>query len=138
MKKSIYLFASLTVILSLILFSCNSQVKKTEDRTRIENTLQSISFFKDTVGYDPHVLLEAFAKMNDAIEEIGYPDAGYKVWVIQDDNSDFRFMIEGFWPDQAAYDIIHDSQIYVDAANVDSTLWNGLENVSYFRFLKVK
>jgi hypothetical protein len=138
MKKPMCIFKCLIVILSIILISCNSQTRKTEEPTKIENTLQSVSYFKDTVRYDPHALLEAFTKMNAAIDEIGYPDAGYQLWVIQADTSDVRFMVEGFWPDQATYDIIHKHKLYIDAANADSTLWDGLINVNYYRFLKVK
>ena len=138
MKKTDFISACVIVIFSLILIACNSQTKKTEEPTKVENTLQSVSYFKDTLGYDPHLLLEVFTKMNEAIDEIGYPDAGYKLWVVQADTSDVRFMLEGFWPDQATYDIIHRNQLYIDAGNADSTLWDGLESVNYYRFLKVK
>jgi len=138
MRKTFYVFAGMIVILSLILISCNDQTKETEEPAKIENTLQSVTYFQDTIGLDPQVLLKSFTLMNEAIDEIGYPDAGYKLWLIQEDTADIRFMVEGFWPDQAAYDIIHDHQLYVDAGNVDSVQWDGLVSVKYNRFVKIK
>jgi hypothetical protein len=76
--------------------------------------------------------------MNEAIDEIGYPDAGYKLWMIQSDTSDVRFMIEGFWPDQATYELIHDHQLYIDAWTAIQDKWEGLVSVKYYRFEKIK
>ena len=126
------------VIISVISISCTDQTKEAEEPVKIENTLQSVSFFKDTVGNNPQLLLEAFTKINEAIDEIGYPDAGYKLWLIQSDTTDIRFMTEGFWPNQEVYDIIHDHQLYEDAMEAETGIWDGLESVKYHRFIKVK
>jgi len=139
MKKFFTVFVSMIVILSLITISCNTEVKENAEPVKIENTLQSVSYMKDTVGYNPQLLLEDFAKMNKAIDEIGYPDAGYKTWLNQSDESDVRFMIVGCWPDQAAYDIIHDHQLFINArTSLDSILWNDLQSVEYHRFGIIK
>ncbi len=136
MKKTV-LFTAILIFI-LFSFSCTTQTQETEEPAKIENTLQSVSYFKDTVGYDSQRLLEALTKTNEAIDSIGYPDAGYKLWIIQADTADIRFMVEGFWPDQEAYDIIHNHQLYQDAQVADSTTWEGLESVEYHRFVKVK
>ena len=139
MKKSFSVFVSMIVILSLITISCNTEVKENAEPVKIENTVQSVSYFKDTVGINPQLLIEDLAKMNEAIDEIGYPDAGYKTWLNQSDESDVRFMIEGCWPDQAAYDIIHDHQLFINArGSLDSIFWNNLHSVEYHRFEIIK
>ena len=139
MRKTFYFLAITIMVVLVASQSCNTQVSDTEEPAKIENTLQSVSYLKDTVGYNPQLLLEIFAKMNKAIDEIGYPDAGYKTWLNQSDESDVRFMVEGLWPDQAAYDIIHDHQLYIDAGtSADSILWDGLEFVEYHRFEIIK
>ncbi|HUS85922.1 MAG TPA: hypothetical protein VMW76_01685 [Bacteroidales bacterium] len=138
MRKTFYVFAGMVVILSFMSISCNTQVKETEEPAKIENTLQSVSYFQDTVGLDPSVMLKAFTLMNEAIDEIGYPDAGYKLWLIQEDTADIRFMVEGFWPDQETYDIIHDHQLFNDAMKTDTVQWEGIVNVEYHRFVKIK
>ena len=118
--------------------SCNTQVPDTEEPAKIENTLQSVSYFQDTVGIDPAALLKLFSSMNEVIDEIGYPDAGYKLWMRQSDNSDVRFMVEGLWPDQAAYDLIHNHQLFKDARTASSAAMDGLVFAKYYRFEKVK
>lgn len=136
MKKTSYFFAIAMMVVLLASQSCNNQVSNTEESAKIENTLQSVSYFQDTVGVDPTVLLEMFTAINEAIDEIGYPDAGYKIWMNQADATDVRFMVEGLWPDQAAYDLIHDHQLYLDATN--DTELDRLVSVDYYRFKMVK
>ena len=138
MKKFFTVFVSMIVVLSLITISCNTEVKENADPVKVENTLQSVSYLQDTVGIDPAALLKLFSSMNEVIDEIGYPDAGYKLWMRQSDNSDVRFMVEGLWPDQAAYDLIHNHQLFKDARTASSTAMDGLVFAKYYRFEKVK
>ena len=123
----------------LISFSCNPSKSGTAAAPEIENTLQSVSYLKDTVGMDPQDILRAFQNYNDAIAEIGYPDAGYKLWIIQEDTSDIRFMVEGLWPDQDKYTEIHEHDLYKAAAEQNMEVFtSGLVFVEYHRFEKVK
>ena len=138
MRKIISVSVIMIVIISVISISCNDQTKAPAEKTKIENTLKSVSFFQDSVGHDPLVLLEAFTTMNEAIDEIGYPDAGYKVWLIQSDTSDVRFLVEGFWPNQDVYNEIHDHQLYKEAAKLNENNWDGLISLEYHRFKKIK
>ena len=138
MRKPFYVIVSMIVILSIITISCDTKVQETEEPEKIENTLQSVSYLQDTVGYDPQVLLEEFIKFNEAIDEIGYPDAGYKIWIIKEDTADIRFMVEGFWPNQEIYDEIHNHQLYKEAWENDDFNWDGLIRLEYHRFTKIK
>ncbi len=137
MKRIIPIIGIMTLSLSLISTSCTNSVKEIEETTKIENTLQSVSYMKDTIGYDTQQLLEAFNKFNEVIDSIGYPDAGYKIWLIQEDSSDIRFMVEGLWPNQKIYDEIHNNQLYLDAWENDEFNWNGLVRMEYHRFKKI-
>ena len=138
MRKIIPVSVIMIVIISVISISCNDQNKESEETTKIENTLKSVSFWQDTVGRDPLVLLKVFTTMNEAIDEIGYPDAGYKVWLIQADTSNIRFLIEGYWPNQDVYNEIHDHQLYIEARKLIEIDLNGLINLKYHRFKKIK
>lgn len=132
----------LSLIISLIIGSCTQP--KAEPDVTIENTLKSVSFWYDSVGIDPHELFLSLERVNKVIDTIGYPDAGYKLWLIQSDtNKTYRFMMEGYWPDQAIYDTIHNNELYkrADAAlasKEEEELWNALKNISYNRFILVK
>ena len=136
MKKIIFL----GLIIALIIGSCAQQ--KVEPEVKIENTSKSVSFWYDSIGIDPHQLFLSMEKTNKAIDSIGYPDAGYKLWIIQSDtNKAYRFMIEGYWPDQAIYDSIHKHELYKKSApwtDAEKKLWEALKQTSYNRFTIVK
>ena len=139
MKKKVSLIAIIFIVVCFILVSCNNQANEIGQAVRIENTLQSVSYMQDTAGMDPQIILKALNNFNQAIEEIGYPDAGYKLWIIQDNSSEIRFMIEGFWPDQNAYTLIHEHDLYKRAAEENiKTIESGLKSVEYHRFRRVK
>ena len=133
MKKILFL----SLIISLIIGSCAQQ--KVEPEVKIENTLKSVSFWNDSIGIDPLELFLSFESVNKVIDSIGYPDAGYKLWLVQSDSTkDFRFLIEGYWPNQALYDTIHNNELYKNAMKAEEKLFNGLKNVSYNRFTLVQ
>lgn len=135
MKKIVF-FA---LLIAMVVGGCTQN--KTVPETRIDNTLKSVTFWYDSVGIDPHLLFLSLEQMNKAIDSIGYPDAGYKVWLVQSDtNKTYRFMIEGYWPNQAIYDTIHKSVLYKNANEAVSKeeIWKALKDVSYNRFTLVK
>jgi hypothetical protein len=136
MKKIVF-FA---LLIAMVVGSCTQN--KAVPETRIDNTLKSVSFWYDSVGIDPHLLFLSLERVNKAIDSIGYPDAGYKVWLVQSDtNKAYRFMIEGYWPNQAIYDTIHNSVLYKNANKAAASkeeIWKALKEVSYNRFTLVK
>ena len=115
MKKSIPIIGIMTWLISMISISCTNPVNEVEEPKKIENTLQSVSYLTDSIGNDPQQILEAFIQLNEVIDSIGYPDAGYKLWLIQEDSTEVRFMLEGLWPDQAVYEEYHKHPLYTDA-----------------------
>lgn len=142
MKTRTY-FISFLAVFTIMTFLCSSCKQKTGEVTRIENTLKSVSLFYDSTGVDPSALLASIERMNKAIDSIGFPDAEYKIWVVQSDTfKQYRFMLEGYWPDQAAYDLIHNHELYKNANKEidqeDAELWNSLKSISYNRFVRIK
>jgi len=135
MKKIILL----SILLSTTFFQCKQRV---EPEMKLENTLKSVSFYYDSIGIDPQVLFMYCDRVNKIIDSIGYPDAGYKLWQVQSDtNKSYRFLIEGYWPDQAIYDTIHNNKLYKNfkpAMKAEEDLWKALKSVSYNRFTIVK
>lgn len=135
MKKIILL----SIFVSMIFFHCKQKV---EPEMKLENTLKSVSLYYDSVGIDPKDLFMFCDRANKMIDSIGYPDAGYKLWQVQSDtNKSYRFMIEGYWPNQAIYDTIHNNELYKNykpASKAEEDLWKALKSVSYNRFTIVK
>jgi hypothetical protein len=138
MKKLI--FMPVMVLSILVCQSCTQKSNDSENTGGIENTLKSVSLLYDSLMVEPKDLLATFERINKAIDTIGYPDAGYKLWLIQGDSiKDFRFMLEGYWPNQAIYDTIHKNKMYLNAATPEmEKLWEKVKNISYHRFTLVK
>jgi len=133
MKKVIFF----GLIISLVIASCTQKVKESENVVKIENTLKSVSFWSDSIGIDQIELSAMIEHLNMAIDSIGYPDAGYKLWLVQSDSViDSRYMIEGNWPDQDIYNTIHNHELY-DKTYRDEIL-SSLKMISYYRFTLVK
>jgi L-amino acid N-acyltransferase YncA len=137
MKNLIHFFAMLAVP-CLISVSCTNQDQAVTEPDTIENTIQSVSYFKDSVGYDQQLVLDFLTQWNNAIDEIGYPDAGYQLWVIQEDDSGIKYMVEGHWPSQTIYNEIHEHPLYQEVADNNEGVFDGLVSVEYHRFIKVQ
>ena len=125
------------IAILLIIGSCKQKVKESENIVKIENSLKSISFWRDSIGIDPAELLPVFEQINKSIDSIGYPDAGYKLWIVQGDSSkNFKYMIEGAWPDQETYNLIHNHKLFDVAAR--DKMMSRFKMVSYYRFSLAK
>jgi hypothetical protein len=135
MKKILFL----SMIICAVIVNCTQKAKESEKVVKIENTIKSISLWSDSIKIEPSALLLSFERINKAIDSLGYPDAGYKLWLIQSDtNKNFRFMVEGSWPNQAIYDTIHNHELYKNTMKAEEKLFSGLKVVSYNRFTIVK
>lgn len=136
MKKTALLLVSLVILILITSFSQKEGDSSAPEK--IENTLKSVSLFKDTVGIDSQQLFADFEKVNKAISTIGYPDAGYRIWEVQSEDAGFRFMIEGYWPDMETYRKIHGHELYIKATAEESVSWKALKQTWYYKFDKVK
>ena len=122
-----------------IYVSCTPPSSELKDTAKIDNTLKSVSLWYDSIPVEPTELLASFERVNTAIDSIGYPDAGYKLWLLKSDSSmNFRYLIEGYWPDQNGYNTIHTHELYKEATEAEQQLWKGLHMVQYHRFTKVE
>ena len=121
-----------------IFFSCTQPSSELKGPVKIENTLISVSLWYDSIPIEPTELLASLERVNTSIDSIGYPDAGYRLWLLKSDSiMNFKFMIEGLWPDQNGYNIIHDNDLYKKAMDAEEQLWEGLKMIQYNRFTKV-
>ena len=139
MKKIIPCTVFLAAITIFFLNSCTPKDVEKEECSEIENTLKSVSFWNDSLNLDPTLLLASLDRINKAIDSIGYPDAGYQLWIVQNDTiADYRFLINGNWPNEDLYNEIHNHELYENAMNLDEVFWKKLNMISYDRFIKVK
>lgn len=134
MKKTISVCTSMFVILSLLVISCNQKSEETEKPIKIENTLISVALLKDTIGWDLEELRNSVQEINSVIDEIGYPDAGYDIWINQDEDAESRFLHVGNWPSQEIYNTIHNDQRYIDANNAIHDKFGEPDIIQYDRY----
>ena len=121
--------------------SCMQKVRESENAGKIENTLKSVHLMRDSIGIDPSLILSYFERVNKAIDSIGYPDAGYNLWIVQSDTvKGLRFLFEGNWPNQAIYDTIHNHVLFKNITPTpdEEKLFDELKRISYNRFTLVK
>jgi hypothetical protein len=140
MKK---LFLSTSVIIVAVtvfsISSCTQKDIEKEESSKIENTLKSVSLWQDSIKVDPAKLMASLEHINKAIDSIGYPDAGYQLWLLQSDTvADYRFLINGYWPNQEAYDEIHNHELYNNSTEWNTDFWKNLHMIRYDRFTRVK
>ena len=135
-------FISLVIGVALLIsfnFSCSQKDIDEEKSAPIENTLKSASLFQDSIRVESADILASLERINQAIDSIGYPDAGYELWIVQSDTvATYRFMINGLWPNQEAYDEIHNHELYKNATEGEEELWNNMKSTWYNRFTRVK
>ncbi|TRO66749.1 hypothetical protein [Christiangramia sabulilitoris] len=77
---------------------------------------KSLHLFELPEGVSEKQLNGFLEEMNAAIAEEGYPGAGYYLYKITDENANYKYFLEGVWPDAATYDKIHDSEKWKNAA----------------------
>lgn len=105
-----------TLLLSVIFFSACfvKQEKPIEtlhsNQEYFSNSLpvKSVLLY-DTIQRWPIDTIQAALKdINQVIANIETREAGYSLWKVQSDSiPDYRYLIQGHWPDQASYDSIH-------------------------------
>lgn len=135
-NRAVSILLSLNIIFAF--FSCTHPEAENGSQLKIENTFKSVSLFQDSISVDLAQVKTTFDRMNAVIEEIGYPDAGYQVWLVSGkDSIDFRIMVEGHWPDHATYQLIHDHPSYKSAGEVAGQQLKALKSVWYHRFTRV-
>ena len=77
---------------------------------------KSLHLFELPEGVSEKQLNDFLKEMNKAISQEGYPGAGYHLYKITDNNDDYKYFMEGVWPDSATYDKIHNSENWKAAA----------------------
>lgn len=77
--------------------------------------------------------------LNQVIADIGFPNAGYKLFRVSGNNAlDYNYLWEGTWPSNAAYDEIHNSDQYKAAMEKHRALMDAIRDGQRFnRYVEV-
>ena len=124
------------VVIPVIALSCSEGMKQSGSLT--ENSLKSVSTYAEFEPVQISDLKTSLNKINTVIAEIGYPGAGYTLWSIENPDIEEKYMVEGNWPDQKSYDIIHQDERYTKALEAEQPLWDKLSRSTYDQFSLLK
>lgn len=103
-----------TVAMCIFLCACETSPdhnSKTSTQTSISQTglqVKSVLIYDTIQRWPIDTILAALDDINQVIATIEPRKAGYSLWKVQSDSiPDYRYLIQGHWPDQASYDSIH-------------------------------
>jgi len=104
-----------TFLVSIIGFSCLSpqereDVTQSEDETLYPSSIpvKSVLLYDTIKRWPIDTILSALSDINKVIASIEPRGAAYSLWKVQSDTiPDYRYLIQGHWPDQQSYDSIH-------------------------------
>ena len=102
------------VLIFFCITACLSDGEKTSDELMPASiNVVSLHLYDTSMNVTDAELMGWLEEINAAIEEIGYPGAGYKFWKAIDETvMQNRYMILSSWPDEEAYQLIHDHEAY--------------------------
>ncbi|CAL65954.1 cupin domain-containing protein [Christiangramia forsetii] len=100
---------------------------------------KSLHLFELPEGVGEKQLNDYLKEMNKAISDEGYPEAGYHLYKITDENKEYKYFMEGIWPDSATYDKIHNSEKWKAAAEKGKAMFEKIQAQElYLKAEKVK
>ncbi len=101
--------------------------------------LKSHHLFNFPEGETEAEMAEALQEINRAIADLGHPNAGYRLWKVTGEQAgEYSYLWEGVWPDQATYDVIHESESWEKAFEGFRPLFERVvSNQVYNRFIEI-
>ncbi len=103
--------------------------------------LKSHHLFNFPEGVTEAEMAEALQEINRAIADSGHPNAGYRLWKVtgeREQAGEYSYLWEGVWPDQATYDVIHESESWEKVIEKFRPLFERILNIQvYNRFIEI-
>jgi ketosteroid isomerase-like protein len=107
-------------------------------------TLKSVHLFNLPPNAEESVLVEALATANAGVRQTGFQNAGYDLWKVDSAQLPesapvgFGYLMEGIWPDQAAYDEIHAAEAFIAAGEASRAIFDlTATSQLYSRFVRM-
>ena len=104
----------ITIVLCvMIILSCSAPQEQHQSAPDVGAALKSVHHFNLPSEITEAQLASALSTMNKVVADLGYPDAGYRLWKVRDGrDAEYQYLFEGNWPGQKGYDVIHESEAY--------------------------
>lgn len=124
--------------ISVLFLACDSQDDRQAPVTQ-GPALKSLHLITLPGDVSDEEVASALNVINERIADLGYPQAGYRMWKANGEvTTGYTHLWEGYWPSQAAYDEIHESEEYKQAGESNQALWEKLWDLQvYQRYAEV-
>jgi hypothetical protein len=131
MKNYAILFFTLTLF---FFTSCVSNNEKDPEKDLPASfEVVSLHLYDSTMNISDADMHAWLNEINAAIEEIGYPGAGYKFWKAIDETIvQNKYMILSSWPGEEEYKLIHDHEAYKAVQEKYSELGGNISTQSLY------
>lgn len=146
------LYSILQISILLTLIACNGKTSEKEqvnepslsEKKEVVQYLtpkqKSIHLFNLPEGVSEQQFIASVSELNAAIRELGYSGVGYHVYKVESDTiQEYRYFLEGLWPDPETYKTIHEDEKWKQAAEKNNDMWEKVLAVQiYRRMLKIE
>ncbi len=118
---------------AVLLLSC-SALREQEQVPNDGPPLKSVHLLNLPSNVSESQLVSLLSEANKVISDMGYPGAGYRLWKVQGDSPvEHMYLWEGNWPSQAAYDTIHESEVFGSAFEKHADVYEALRDFQVYR-----
>lgn len=133
------------VLLSLIYFifiiiactSCSHTdqgIQMNKAMTSPSSHVKSVMLYDSINKWPIDTIQSAIDRLNEVIGEIESRPAGYSIWKVQSDTiNTYQYLIQGHWPDQAAFDSIHVNPDFRKQLDADVHVYNETRKWKLYR-----
>ncbi len=120
---------------AVLLLSCSALKEQQQGQVLNEGPpLKSVHLLNLPSNVSESQLVSSFSEINKVISDLGYPGAGYRLWKVQGDSPvEHMYLWEGSWPNQAAYDTIHESEAYDNATERHGDILQALRDFQVYQ-----
>ncbi|MGM9509055.1 hypothetical protein ACS5NO_15075 [Larkinella sp. GY13] len=130
MKKLLISLSALWLLVNLSM-SASAQAQQTAT-----TQLKSIHLFDMPAGVTEAQLSAVIGELNTVIKRLGYSNAGYTLYKVAGKGADkYHYFFEGNWPNNEAYQKIHDDKSFQEADKKLGTVYEKIKAVELYRRL---
>ena len=96
------------IVCIISLFACSALENRQHMQKTDEMSYKSVHLSNLPPEVTESQLISFISEINQALNKLEYPASGYQLWKIHgDSNSEYKYLWEGLWPNEAAYESIH-------------------------------
>jgi len=126
---------TMLLLCAVLLLSCSALKEHQQQQVLNEGPpLKSVHLLNLPSNVSESQLASLISEVNKAISDLGYSGAGYRLWKVQSGRTaEHMYLWEGNWPSQAAYDTIHESEVFSNAFERHEDVFQALRDLQVYQ-----